>query len=213
MRFRDDKPAGNYKTVVENIIKSIADGVEKEQVVHSSIHVKCEHFTELAPSFSHDLRPSAMLGKHATPTRNNVQMGRLHLQLPGHRRNQITSPANRPTGTHHDDPAGQRPGRVMGLSRSRRGAKSPVRRWSLGCTGDGRRAGGPRRRPCVRRSRLTGIRHIARTGPRHSTRASARTVSEVATLRGSGPAGARRDADKGVAECVLMTEWRPRGGR
>lgn len=32
MRFRDDKPAGNYKTVVENIIKSIADGVEKDTV-------------------------------------------------------------------------------------------------------------------------------------------------------------------------------------
>lgn len=34
MRFRDDKPAGNYKTVVEKIIKSIADGVEKEQVIY-----------------------------------------------------------------------------------------------------------------------------------------------------------------------------------
>jgi mRNA guanylyltransferase len=32
MRFRDDKPAGNHKSVVENIISSIADGVEKEGV-------------------------------------------------------------------------------------------------------------------------------------------------------------------------------------
>jgi hypothetical protein len=32
MRFRDDKPHGNHKSVVENIIKSIADGVEKETV-------------------------------------------------------------------------------------------------------------------------------------------------------------------------------------
>ena len=32
MRFRDDKPNGNFKTVVENIIQSIADGVEKDAV-------------------------------------------------------------------------------------------------------------------------------------------------------------------------------------
>ncbi|KAH7889634.1 mRNA capping enzyme, catalytic domain-containing protein [Phlebopus sp. FC_14] len=29
MRFRDDKPHGNFRSVVENIIQSIADGVEK----------------------------------------------------------------------------------------------------------------------------------------------------------------------------------------
>ncbi|KAH9952110.1 mRNA capping enzyme [Amylocystis lapponica] len=33
MRFRDDKPNGNYKSVVESIIKSIADGVEKETLL------------------------------------------------------------------------------------------------------------------------------------------------------------------------------------
>ena len=32
MRFRDDKPNGNHKSVVDNIIKSIADGVEKDTV-------------------------------------------------------------------------------------------------------------------------------------------------------------------------------------
>lgn len=32
MRFRDDKPNGNHITVVENIIQSIAEGVEKETV-------------------------------------------------------------------------------------------------------------------------------------------------------------------------------------
>lgn len=32
MRFRDDKPKGNFKSVVENIIQSIADGVEKDAV-------------------------------------------------------------------------------------------------------------------------------------------------------------------------------------
>jgi mRNA guanylyltransferase len=32
MRFRDDKPHGNHRSVVENIIQSIADGVEKDAV-------------------------------------------------------------------------------------------------------------------------------------------------------------------------------------
>lgn len=32
MRFRDDKPNGNHVSVVENIIQTIADGVEKEDV-------------------------------------------------------------------------------------------------------------------------------------------------------------------------------------
>lgn len=32
MRFRDDKPNGNFKAVVENIIQSIGDGVEKDAV-------------------------------------------------------------------------------------------------------------------------------------------------------------------------------------
>lgn len=32
MRFRDDKPHGNYRTIVDKIIESIADGVEKSTV-------------------------------------------------------------------------------------------------------------------------------------------------------------------------------------
>ena len=32
MRFRSDKPNGNHITVVENIIQTIAEGVEKETV-------------------------------------------------------------------------------------------------------------------------------------------------------------------------------------
>ncbi|KAF8912102.1 mRNA capping enzyme [Gymnopilus junonius] len=36
MRFRDDKPNGNHRSVVENIIQSIADGVEKEALLERS---------------------------------------------------------------------------------------------------------------------------------------------------------------------------------
>ena len=32
MRLRDDKPNGNHRSVVENIIQTIADGIEKETV-------------------------------------------------------------------------------------------------------------------------------------------------------------------------------------
>jgi mRNA guanylyltransferase len=41
MRFRDDKPNGNFRNVVENIIQSIADGVEKEAV--SDLGSLCAH--------------------------------------------------------------------------------------------------------------------------------------------------------------------------
>ncbi|KAF8559638.1 mRNA capping enzyme, alpha subunit [Imleria badia] len=36
LRFRDDKPHGNFRTVVENIIQSIADGVEKSMLLARS---------------------------------------------------------------------------------------------------------------------------------------------------------------------------------
>lgn len=59
MRFRDDKPAGNYKTVVDNIIKSIADGVEKEMV--RRLHTYALH--------AH--HPFSQLLERSTSIRNN----------------------------------------------------------------------------------------------------------------------------------------------
>ncbi|KAI0807741.1 mRNA capping enzyme, catalytic domain-containing protein [Fomes fomentarius] len=40
MRFRDDKPNGNHKSVVDNIIKSIADGVEKDELLKRSSSIR-----------------------------------------------------------------------------------------------------------------------------------------------------------------------------
>jgi len=40
MRFRDDKPHGNHRSVVENIIQSIADGVEKDALLARSSTIK-----------------------------------------------------------------------------------------------------------------------------------------------------------------------------
>ncbi|KAJ7940468.1 hypothetical protein B0H13DRAFT_2299468 [Mycena leptocephala] len=40
MRFRDDKPNGNYRKVVENIISSIADGVEKDTLLERSNSIR-----------------------------------------------------------------------------------------------------------------------------------------------------------------------------
>jgi mRNA guanylyltransferase len=37
MRFRDDKPNGNYRSVVDNIIQSIAEGVERDTVRHCTL--------------------------------------------------------------------------------------------------------------------------------------------------------------------------------
>ncbi|TCD64151.1 Dcp1p-Dcp2p decapping enzyme complex alpha subunit [Steccherinum ochraceum] len=40
MRFRDDKPNGNHKSVVDGIIKSIADGVEKDALLARSSNIR-----------------------------------------------------------------------------------------------------------------------------------------------------------------------------
>ncbi|KAG6817791.1 hypothetical protein H0H87_003199 [Tephrocybe sp. NHM501043] len=40
MRFRDDKPNGNHRNVVENIIQSIVEGVEKDALLARSIPIR-----------------------------------------------------------------------------------------------------------------------------------------------------------------------------
>ena len=44
MRFRDDKPNGNYRNVVDNIIQSIAEGVEKDTVRHKTYYSNISQF-------------------------------------------------------------------------------------------------------------------------------------------------------------------------
>jgi len=61
MRFRDDKPHANHKSVVESIIQSIADGVEKETVSPIS---KFSFFSlTTLRSCSSGVRLSEMLGR------------------------------------------------------------------------------------------------------------------------------------------------------
>ncbi|KAF8891311.1 mRNA capping enzyme [Infundibulicybe gibba] len=65
MRFRDDKPNGNHQNVVENIIQSIADGVEKDMLLSRSPSIRSAwKAREGAP------QSSSQQQQHAAPTRN-----------------------------------------------------------------------------------------------------------------------------------------------
>ncbi|KAJ7741583.1 mRNA capping enzyme, catalytic domain-containing protein [Mycena maculata] len=49
MRFRDDKLNGNYRSVVENIIQSIADGVEKDTLLEQSNSIRTAWYARNPP--------------------------------------------------------------------------------------------------------------------------------------------------------------------
>lgn len=86
MRFRDDKPAGNHRSVVDKIINSIADGVEKDAVRPlvrpSSAFVDDVSFSSYRSS-SHDPRLFAQHGKRE-PDSRILHRHRRRLLLPLH---------------------------------------------------------------------------------------------------------------------------------
>lgn len=47
MRFRDDKPEGNHRSIVDKIVQSILDGVEQDEVRFSSYPLKRHRRTRL----------------------------------------------------------------------------------------------------------------------------------------------------------------------
>lgn len=73
MRFRDDKPQGNHKSVVDNIIKSILEGVEKEDVRAFLRHLLFRRLTgtclATVHSFSHDQMRYVQHGRHGRGSR------------------------------------------------------------------------------------------------------------------------------------------------
>ena len=100
LRFRDDKPHGNFRTVVDNIIQSIADGVEKSMV--STLLVYISHLTcslsaaRSWPSHSQRVESASWstTAKHSGPTAARS----LGTQWP----RRTTSAANCPTSIRTD---------------------------------------------------------------------------------------------------------------
>ena len=75
MRFRDDKPNGNHKSVVEAIIKSIAEGVEKDAVRPPPLPVLCAVTDACARSSSRAaMHASATLCSKPSKSRAGVML-------------------------------------------------------------------------------------------------------------------------------------------
>ncbi|KAK1216369.1 Dcp1p-Dcp2p decapping enzyme complex alpha subunit [Marasmius sp. AFHP31] len=75
MRFRDDKPNANHKSVVENIIESIADGVEKDTLLSRSGTVRVNWKARMGqPTTSTPQDARAAPGKRVTNPIPTVQM-------------------------------------------------------------------------------------------------------------------------------------------
>ncbi|KAF6763788.1 mRNA capping enzyme [Ephemerocybe angulata] len=75
MRFRDDKPNGNHHSVVENIIQSIADGVEKDALLARSNAIRNAWKARQGlpaqppPPSNHPHAPPSQHGNHPPPMR------------------------------------------------------------------------------------------------------------------------------------------------
>ncbi|KAL0946714.1 hypothetical protein HGRIS_012899 [Hohenbuehelia grisea] len=76
MRFRGDKPHGNHRSVVENIIQSIADGVEKDALLNRSSTIRNAWKSRLGQP------PSSASSAAQRPPPSRSSTGQLPLQPP-----------------------------------------------------------------------------------------------------------------------------------
>ncbi|KAF9500516.1 mRNA capping enzyme [Pleurotus eryngii] len=81
MRFRDDKPQGNHRTVVENIIQTIIDGVEKESLLARSNAIRSAWKARLGQPSQPQPQPAANQPPASRPPDKQNQRPAPHLEL------------------------------------------------------------------------------------------------------------------------------------